>query len=92
MKKRLLFIFIAVFSLFVFSDRMNAQGIYSDKGNGESEESSESGIRKLPSKPSVDPGSADTPVGEGIFILSVLAGGSVFVKKIKKSKKGGYEA
>jgi hypothetical protein len=89
MKKRLVFIFMAAFSLFIFSNKISAQGIYSEKADTESSE--EGSLRNLPSDESLkgkDPGQQveNNPVGEGVLILSVLAGGYALVRKRRMSK------
>ncbi|MCL1938752.1 MAG: hypothetical protein FWF52_10195 [Candidatus Azobacteroides sp.] len=94
-KRKFLVISMFLFSLFIFN-KMNAQqpGLYdNDNSNDNTPSTSNEGgstqtgvFRVGPGGgPGGDPGKEDTPIGEGLLILSVLAGGYAVIKK-KKSK------
>jgi hypothetical protein len=89
MKRKLFVILMFISSLFIFN-KMDAQGIYGNN-NGPNEEETTGGTGLFradpPSLPGGDPGSPDAPVGEGLVILSVLAGGYAAIKKKGKHKK-----
>jgi hypothetical protein len=92
MKRNLLLIFTLVFSLCVFSDTVNAQGLYKNKAESEEESaSSKSGfLRGGPPTSLPEPGDPDaSPIGEGLGILSILSAGYAIIKKrnIKKQKR-----
>jgi hypothetical protein len=85
-KKNLFFIFALVFSLCFFSDTVSAQGLYGNSAeSGEQSSGSQGG--SLRAGPSTDPGNptepgkGDSPIGEGLLVLSVLSGGYAILKK-----------
>ncbi|MDR0866629.1 MAG: hypothetical protein LBO74_17110 [Candidatus Symbiothrix sp.] len=102
MKRRLFFIFVVMFSLSIFSGNIYAQGIYNSGSSATTEQDSFYGSLRIddgdddgtdpPSTPGGDPGNSDEPIGEGLAILSLLAGGYAVAKKKINAKKGGYEA
>ncbi|MDR1876179.1 MAG: hypothetical protein LBQ84_01000 [Flavobacteriaceae bacterium] len=89
-------LFAISLGLFLFASvNVSAQGLYqkSNESNEDIESSgSESsgsgrGLRLDRPKPA-EPGE---PIGEGILVLTALAGGYAIIKK-RNTKKGGYEA
>jgi hypothetical protein len=94
MKIKLKSFFVAVCFILCTGEIALSQGIYTPTDNSEDGSGSLRDDRPPLSGgggPEAPGGDAD-PVGEGILILSVLAGGYTFVKKRKISKRGGYEA
>lgn len=92
MKRKLLFILIAAFTFFSFPAMIQAQGLYKQQQKEQKEESGKLGegsiLRADPpgGGPTTEPGNP-SPVGEGLLILSFLAGGyAIFKKKNVKNK------
>ena len=86
MKKKIFTISIAVFIL-LFSTMLSAQGLFQeDEFEASDNETYDAVLRGGPGSGPPQPGTDASPLGDGIFILTALAGGYAFLKK-RNTKK-----
>ncbi|GHT88516.1 hypothetical protein FACS189474_3890 [Bacteroidia bacterium] len=85
--KRKLFTFAILANFLLSGSMISAQGIYEDDLTASSTDDEDDYDAPLRGKdPGDGPGTGDVPIGEGLLILSALAGGYALVKK-RSSKK-----